>query len=181
MRATSSRVVYENTWMVVREDEIERVDGTSGIFGVVVKDDFALVIPFDGEGFYVVEQYRYPVAGRYIEFPQGSWEESPDADPAELARGELAEETGLRAGSMRYLGHLFEAYGYSNQGFHVFLATDLQKGEPALSHEESDLRTLYLSVGEFREAVLAGRIKDAPTLAALTLLTLTEPGLRLRA
>ena len=163
--------------MVVREDEVEREGGAPGIFGVVEKPDFALVVPFDGEGFYVVEQYRYPVAAAYIEFPQGSWEDSNDVNPAELARGELAEETGLRAGSMRYVGHLFEAYGYSNQGFHVFLATDLEPGEQALSDEESDLRVSYLSTARFRAAALAGRIKDAPTLAALALLQLREPDL----
>lgn len=124
--------------MVVREDDIERHDGEPGIFGVVEKPDFALVIPFDGDGFYVVEQYRYPVAGRYIEFPQGSWEDSPGADTTELARGELAEETGLRAGSITRLGHLYQAYGYSNQGFHVFLATNLTSGEQTLSVSERD-------------------------------------------
>lgn len=158
--------------MVVREDKVERQTGGEGIFGVVEKDDFALVIPFDGEGFWVVEQYRYPVDGRYVEFPQGSWEESSHVDPAELAAGELAEETGLRAGSMTYLGHLFEAYGYSNQGFHVFLATDLRRGEQSLSDEESDLRVRYLPLDEFRAAVLGGAIKDAPTLAAFTLFQL---------
>ncbi len=158
--------------MVVRQDAIERSDGTSGTYGVVEKPDFALVIPFDGAGFYVVEQYRYPVAGRYVEFPQGSWEDTPDADPLELARGELAEETGLRAGTMTYLGHLFEAYGYSNQGFHVFLATDLEQGEQALAATEADLLVSYLSLAAFRDAVHAGRIKDAPTLAAFTLFQL---------
>jgi ADP-ribose pyrophosphatase len=163
--------------MTVREDEIERADGAFGIFGVVDKEDFALVIPFDGNGFYVVEQYRYPVEGTYVEFPQGSWEESGGADPAEVAAGELAEETGLRAGAMRHLGHLFEAYGYSNQGFHVFVATDLRSGVRALSREESDLRVSYLTVDQFRAAILDGRIKDAPTIAAFALLQLNEPAL----
>jgi NUDIX domain-containing protein len=116
IRAVASRVVYENKWMTVREDDVIRADGSAGIFGVVEKPDFALVIPYDGEGFYVVEQFRYPVAGRYVEFPQGSWEDDPDVDPLDLARAELAEETGLRAGEMTYLGHPFEAYGYCNQG-----------------------------------------------------------------
>jgi len=170
----NSRVVYENKWMLVREDDIKRADGSAGIYGVVEKSDFALVIPFDGSGFYVVEQYRYPVEGRYLEFPQGGWEEIQDADPADLARGELAEETGLRAGSMTYLGHLYEAYGYSNQGLYVFLATDLQQGPQALTAEEGDLRVSYLTVSEFRDAVLDGRVKDAASLAAYALMGLTS-------
>jgi ADP-ribose pyrophosphatase len=172
IRRRASRVVYENRWMTVREHDVLRTDGSTGIFSVVEKPDFALVIPFDGAGFYMVEQYRYPVDGRFVEFPQGSYEESPDVDPTELARGELAEETGLRAGHMEHLGHLFEAYGYSNQGFHVFLATNLEHGEQALSVEEADLRVEYLTAAEFRDAVCVGRIRDAPTIAALALLQL---------
>lgn len=172
IQALNTRVVYKNKWMTVREDDVIRADGSTGIFGVVEKPDFALVIPFDGYGVYVVEQYRYPVGGRYVEFPQGSWEESPAVDPADLARGELAEETGLRAGTMTYLGHLFEAYGYCNQGFHVFLATDLSGGAQSLANEEADLRVFYLRTSEFKDAVLAGAIKDAPTLAAFTLMQL---------
>src|SRR3954451_5099592 len=172
IKRLTSRVVYENPWMTVREDTTERPDGSHGIFGVVEKADFALIVPFDGRGFYVVEQYRYPVDGRYVEFPQGSWEDAPDADPLELARGELAEETGLRAGTLTHLGHLYEAYGYSNQGFDVFLATVLEQGEQALSAEESDLRVSYLSISDFATAVLHGRVKDAPTLAAYALLGL---------
>ncbi|MGW4894710.1 hypothetical protein ACWEQL_20935 [Kitasatospora sp. NPDC004240] len=72
------------------------------------------------------------VEGRYREFPQGSWEEKPDADPLALARGELAEKTGLSAGTMTPLGHLFSAYGYCDQGLHVLLATDLTAGEAGL-------------------------------------------------
>ena len=158
--------------MTVREDEVIRSDGSGGIFGVVEKPDFTLVIPYDGQGFYVVEQYRYPVAGRYVEFPQGSWEEAADVEPLDLARAELAEETGLRAATMTYLGHLFEAYGYCNQGFHVFLATDLTQKEQSLTSEEADLQVSYLSITEFREHVLIGRVKDAPTLAAFALMQL---------
>ena len=82
------------------------------MLGVVEKPEFALVVSVERGGLHLVQQYRYPVQGRYWEFPQGSWEERPETDPLELARGELDEETGLRAESMRHLGYLFEAYGY---------------------------------------------------------------------
>src|SRR6476661_7570996 len=96
----ASRVVYRNRWMTVREDEVRLADGSAGIYGVVEKPDFALVVPFDGNGFYLVEQDRYPVGGRYLEFPQGSWEDAPEAELVDVASGELAEETGLRAGRL---------------------------------------------------------------------------------
>ena len=73
MRVISSREVYRNPWMSVREDQVVREDGSSGTYGVVDKPDFALVIPQDQDGFWLVEQFRYPVGRRAWEFPQGSW------------------------------------------------------------------------------------------------------------
>jgi ADP-ribose pyrophosphatase len=117
-----------------------------------------------------VEQYRYPVQGRYLEFPQGSWEAQADAPPEVVAAGELKEETGLTAGRMSYLGHVLTSPGYSNQGMHVFLAEDLTEGPPQLSPEESDLVCTRVTVGQFETLVQQGRIKDAGTLSAYALL-----------
>ncbi|MFI9424242.1 NUDIX domain-containing protein [Streptomyces achromogenes] len=170
VRATGSKVVYENRWMSVREDTTLRHDGTPGLYGVVHKPDFAVVIPYADGGFHLVEQYRYPVEGRYWEFPQGSWEDRPDADPLDLARGELAEETGLTAAEMTPIGHLFAAYGYSDQGCHVILATGLTQGEPRPEPEEAGLVSRWFSEEEVWRMVADGRVKDASTLAALALL-----------
>jgi len=170
----SSRKVYRNRWMTVREDAIRRQDGTSDIYGVVHKPDFALVIPYENGAFYLVEQYRYPVKGRYLEFPQGTWEEQENAPPESVATGELQEETGLVAGRMTYLGHLFNAPGYSTQGMHVFLAEELSPGPQRLLPEESDLVVTRVTREEFEALVLEGRIKDASTLSAYSLLRMKK-------
>ena len=117
MERLDSRTVYANAWMTVREDRIRWPDGSTGIYGVVEKPDFALVLPRWAEGFWMVEQFRYPVGRRAWEFPQGSWGRGDGGSAAALARQELAEETGLRAETVTHLGHLFEAYGFSTQGF----------------------------------------------------------------
>jgi ADP-ribose pyrophosphatase len=174
IETVSSREVYRNRWMTVREDAIRRQDGSSGIYGVVVKPDFALVIPYEDGAFHLVEQYRYPVKGRYLEFPQGTWEEQQDASPETVAAGELQEETGLVAGRMTYLGHLFNAPGYSTQGMHVFLAEELSQGPRRLSPEESDLVCTRVTIAEFEAMVLEGRIKDASTLSAYSLLRMKK-------
>jgi 8-oxo-dGTP pyrophosphatase MutT (NUDIX family) len=161
--------------MRVREDAIERADGSQGIYGVVEKHDFALIVPRDADGsFWLVEQYRYPVSGRHLEFPQGSWEQQPEADAVELARGELQEETGLRAGSLRHLGHLYEAYGYSTQGFDIWLATDLELTPVQRLSEEQDMQVRRLSRDEWEAMLRSGRVKDAASIAAYGLLLLDE-------
>jgi len=156
--------------MSVREDRILHADGSLGLFGVVDKADFALIIPRDGEGFWLVEQYRYAVQRRAWEFPQGSWEGRPDVDPAELARGELSEETGLRAASLEHLGYLHQSYGSSSQGFHVWLATGLTKGDPHREPEEEGMVEARFTRREFETMMRDGRIRDASSLAAWALL-----------
>jgi ADP-ribose pyrophosphatase len=112
IETTGTRIVDENRWMRLREDTIRRRDGSSGIYSVVEKPDFVVVVPVEADGrLHLVEQFRYPVQGRYWEFPQGSWEQTPGADPLDIARGELREETGLEADELTYAGHLLEACG----------------------------------------------------------------------
>ena len=74
IETVSSKIVYENKWMIVKEDHIKRQNGSNGIYGIIEKPDFVVIIPIENNSLYLVEQYRYPVKGRYWEFPQGSWE-----------------------------------------------------------------------------------------------------------
>jgi 8-oxo-dGTP pyrophosphatase MutT (NUDIX family) len=175
MELISSRVVYRNPWMTVREDEIRRPDGSPGIYGVVEKPDFALVLPRWEGGFWMVEQYRYPVGRRAWEFPQGSWGSGASGARVALARRELAEETGLSADSLVRLGHLYEAYGFSTQGFDVYLATGLTEGAPDREPTEQDMIHRRVLDAEIPAMIASGAIVDAPSLAALTLFTLHSP------
>ena len=70
----SSREVYRNHWMRLREDEILRSNGKKGIYGVVDKDDAAIILPIDGGQVWLVEQFRYTIQERALELPQGGWE-----------------------------------------------------------------------------------------------------------
>jgi ADP-ribose pyrophosphatase len=175
VKTLSSRIVYANRWMKVREDEIERADGETSIYGVVEKADFALIIPFDGTHLYLVEQYRYPVAARFWEFPQGSWESDPNADPAEVARGELREETGMQTSTLTCLGYLYESYGYSNQRMQVFLATGLTPGEQELEPEEHGMIVGRFTVAEFEAMIRQGIIRDGASLAGYCLWKTVDP------
>jgi 8-oxo-dGTP pyrophosphatase MutT (NUDIX family) len=169
IKTISSREVYRNRWTRVREDVIERWNGQRGIYGVVDKDPACVVIPLEttplGDFLYLVEQFRYTVAGRFLELPQGGWER-PDAVPEEMARGELREETGLVAERMTHLTTFQIAYGVMNQKQHVFLAEGLSQGSHDRDAEESDLDVHRVSVAEFESMVLDGRIVDNCSVAA---------------
>ena len=165
IRTLSTREVYRNPWLRVREDKIECAGGKPGIYGVVEKDDCAVILPIDGETLYLVEQFRYTIQQRALELPQGGWELA-DVNPEELARGELREETGLVAERMTYLGAMWIAYGFARQKQHVFLATGLRMESADPDPEEHDLVVRQITIAEFEEMLLDGRIQDGCTMAA---------------
>jgi ADP-ribose pyrophosphatase len=161
----SSREVYRNRWMRLREDEILRSNGEKGIYGVVEKHDAAIILPLDRGQVWLVEQYRYTIGARALELPQGGWEQEIER-PEELARGELREETGMDAAQMTHLGSLWIAYGFTRQRQHVFLATGLTPVERDPDAEEHDLTVHSFSIEEFERMMLDGTIGDGCTVAA---------------
>lgn len=174
METLGSREVYANNWMSVREDDVRRADGSDGIYGVVDKPDYALVIPLDGDRMHLVEQYRYPLGLRRWEFPQGTAPERAHMAAEELAVRELREETGLSADSMVEIGLLDVAPGLTSQRGRVFLATGLREGEHARELEEQDMRTAWFTRSSFEKMVSEGEITDAQSIAAYTQLLLHE-------
>jgi 8-oxo-dGTP pyrophosphatase MutT (NUDIX family) len=165
-RVTATRVVYENRWMRLHEDHLERPDGAPGLYAWIEKPAAALIVPLDGEHVWLVEQFRHPVGERFWEFPQGAWEDSPAAAPEDLARGELSEETGLRARSLEHLGRLYFAYGISNQSVDLWLATGLEPGPQALEATEHGLRVERFAVEELDAMIARGEVCDAASVAA---------------
>ncbi|AFM18652.1 NTP pyrophosphohydrolase [Mycolicibacterium chubuense NBB4] len=174
IRAVGTRQVYRNNWLTIREDDIRRPDGSAGIYAVVDKPTYALVIPRDGERFHLVEQFRYPLGLRRWEFPQGTAPDRAALDPPELAARELREETGLLAESMTELGLLDVAPGMSSQRGRVFLATGITEGPHDREHEEQDMRSAWFARSEVEQMMRDGVITDAQTLAAWALMLLAE-------
>jgi 8-oxo-dGTP pyrophosphatase MutT (NUDIX family) len=172
----ATREAYRNPWLILREDTVRWPDGSTGIYGVIDKRDFALVVPFERGGFHLVEQYRYAVGARCWEFPQGGWPPGwPAGTAEELARAELAEETGFTAATWTHLGSLHAAPGVMTQSFDIYLATDLTAGEPAREASEQDMRQTWVSAEEFERMVRSGVIRDAHSVAAYGLFQLLRP------
>jgi ADP-ribose pyrophosphatase len=163
-----SREIYRNPWMRLREDEILRSNGQRGTYGVVEKEECAIILPIEGDRIWIVEQFRYPIQERAWELPQGGWEMAVD-NPEELARGELREELGLEAATMTCLGWTWIAYGFTRQKQHVYLAAGLKQVEREPDPEEHDMRVCSVPVSEFEQMMLDGVVRDSCTLAAWAL------------
>lgn len=167
-----SKIVYENRWMRVREDQVRRLDGSEGIYTVVEKINFATIVAIQDGRIHLVEQYRYPVQERFWELPQGACHDSPDTDMEAVAHAELREETGLIADEMIYGGELCLACGFCTHRCHIFVAKGLRQGPRDLDAEEQDLISRSFPLAEMDRMMIDGTIKDAVTVSVMGLLRL---------
>jgi 8-oxo-dGTP pyrophosphatase MutT (NUDIX family) len=162
----SSRAVYENPWIGVREDEVIRPDGLPGIYGVVhFKNRAVGVLPVDRDGtIWLVGQYRYPLAAYSWEIPEGGCPETES--PEGTARRELREETGLVAGRLELVATSHLSNSVSDELGYVFRATELVKGA---DDQEGTERIAVRRVGweEAWRMYKAGQITDSLSVIAI--------------
>ena len=123
-----TRVVYNNAWIKVREDQVLRPDGQPGIYGVVQFQNKAVgVLPVEADGsVWLVGQHRYPLGLYSWEIPEGGGPE--DEDPQMTAHRELREETGLVAGHLESICTTHLSNSVSNEVAYLYRATQLSPG-----------------------------------------------------
>jgi ADP-ribose pyrophosphatase len=114
----------------------------------------------------LLRNYRVAVGATLIELPAGTLDR--DEPPAATAARELTEETGYTAARLEPLSEFLMSPGILNERTHVFVATGLTPGAPALEPGE-EIETLIVEWGEALAMVEDGRIRDAKTVAALLL------------
>jgi 8-oxo-dGTP pyrophosphatase MutT (NUDIX family) len=161
----SSREVYRNSWLRLREDQVLRPDGHPGLYGVVEMVDAVGVVALTGdEQVYLVGQHRYPTDHFGWEIVAGYGD--PSEGPLASARRELREETGLSAADWTPLGVCHVSNSVTDQIGHLFLARDLSPGAAAPDEtEELAIRTVPLA--EAVRLAQSGRIVQAFSLVGL--------------
>ncbi|OQW55912.1 MAG: hypothetical protein A4S17_01135 [Proteobacteria bacterium HN_bin10] len=158
--------VFQNDWFGIDAHDVIRPDGKPGAYDVIRVRRLAVgVLPIDAEGYvHIVGQWRFPL-GRYSwEMPEGGAE--PGEDAATCARRELAEETGLSAGSLRTILEMDLSNSMTDERAVIFLATDLIPGTAAPEGTEV-LRHKRAPFLEVLARVADGRIRDSLTVAAV--------------
>ena len=164
-RTTSSKRVYENDWISVREDAVVRPDGLPGIYGAVHFKHVAVgVLAVEGDEVYLVGQYRYPLEAYSWEIPEGGCAEGED--PLEAARRELEEETGLRAEHWVRLGEAHLSNSVSDEYALWFLATGLTQWEQRPEGSER-ISVRKVKLARALDMALSGEITDALSLLAI--------------
>lgn len=161
----SSKQVYDNPWISVREDQVIRPDGEPGIYGVVHFKNIAVgILAIEDDYIYLVGQYRYPLDLYSWEIPEGGCPEGEE--PLRAAQRELREETGLEARHWRRLGEAYLSNSVADEYAVWFLATGLVPGEQRPEGTEA-LNVRRLPLREALDMALSGQITDVLSLVAI--------------
>ena len=167
-KTLSTRTVYQNHWITVRENDVIRPDGKPGIYGVVdCRIATGVVALTETNDIYLVGQYRYATEMYSWEIIEGG------ADRGELpltaAKRELAEEAGLEAADWSQLGgelHLSNCHS-SEIGF-LYIARNL-KAVPSSPEGTEVLQIKKIPFSQALADVHAGRIVDCMSVIAILL------------
>ena len=161
-----SRVVYDNAWIRVREDEVTRPDGGAGIYGVVeIRPSVGIVALNEQDEIVLVGQWRYPHNHYSWEIPRGG-SHSGEIDMLAVAKRELAEEAGIQARSWRQLAAVDCCNGVVDDIQNLFLATGLSRTDRKPDPEE-EISVCWKPFSEAVRMSLDGRITEVSSLAAI--------------
>src|SRR5688572_16186955 len=165
-KTLSTRIIYDNPWIRVREDQVIRPDGQPGIYGVVHFKNLAIgILAVDDEGYvHLVGQHRYAFNSYSWEIPEGGCPEGED--PLHAAQRELLEETGLQAREWKLIGEADLSNSVSDEKAFWFLATGLTEGEAEPDGTEV-LERRRVPLSEALRMIDAHEITDALSILAL--------------
>lgn len=162
----SEQKIYENPWIRLDEHQVINPSGGQGIYGKVSFKNKAIgILPIDEHGnTWLVGQYRYTLDIYSWEIPMGGV--PMDESTEEGALRELQEETGLVANKLDYLCTIHTSNSVTDEVGTVFLATELQEGEPAFDDTE-EISIKKISFQEALEMTMNGEITDSLSVAAI--------------
>lgn len=124
----STKSVYTNPWISVREDHVIRPDGKPGIFGIVTMIPGSSVVAIDSKNnIFLVKEYKYGVGRETLELVSGGL--NPDEDPLVAAKRELAEEIGIEASQWTSLGVVDPFTTVVASPNYIFLAQNIKAAE----------------------------------------------------
>lgn len=167
----SRRQVHRGRVVDLGVDTVRFPDGSTGELEMIHHSGASAVLPVlsDPAGpdpqVVLVRQYRYAAGGWLYEVPAGRPQRQGEPWD-ECARRELLEETGLVAGELVKMTAIFTTPGFTDEQIHLYLATNLSRGETAYDPDEF-MSVVPMPLSQALAMVRDGEITDGKTICTL--------------
>jgi ADP-ribose pyrophosphatase len=164
-RTLTTREVYTNPWIRVREDMAELPDGRTTLYGVVEVPPAVGVLPFlDERTVVLVGQYRYVARGFYWEMPTGGMKPGETEEAA--AQRELTEEAGYEAARLVKLCSFHSSKSVMDEVAHLYVADGLRPAR-RVGDDTEFIETRAFALDEVVRMVERSDIVDSMTIIAV--------------
>ncbi|MBP3816281.1 MAG: NUDIX hydrolase [Firmicutes bacterium] len=157
-KTLDSEYIYKGAILNLRKDKVSTINGESYREIVEHSGGAAIGVLTEEGNMVMVRQYRKPFDKVVLEVPAGK--RDGDETFENVAIRELKEETGYTPGRIEDLGAMMTSPGFTNEVLHLYLATDLTKGETDFDDNEA-IDICEYPLDELVEMVMTGEIEDA--------------------
>lgn len=165
----------ELRWIITKEKILNRENGQAIFRSFIRHPGICVIIPqINEDQILMMRQYRYAPALELWELPAGTLSGREEnhrmiatETPEECAARELKEETGYKAEKLEKIVSCYAMPGSSDELIHLFLASNLAKGEQELDAGEVIYEIRGFSKPEIEAMIEKGEIRDAKTLIGL--------------
>jgi 8-oxo-dGTP pyrophosphatase MutT (NUDIX family) len=169
-KTINSRLVFDNPWCRVRQDEVELPNGAIiDDYFVNVRPDIVLVLAVtQNREIVFVRQYRHGVGQILLELPGGSLDSQTENSLTAAAR-ELEEETGYVAEQMVQLATLYDNPVKDTNKIYLILAEPAHPSGRQQLDVTEDVEIVLIPVEDVLERISTGEICVCGSIAALFL------------
>jgi len=166
-KKVSSKDIYKNPWIDVKEDTVIRPGGAEGIFGTVdVKDGVNVVVLTPDQTILMAKEFKYGHGDYTLECIGGGIDEGET--PEETAKREVKEEAGVVAMQWTAMGHTISLPTMINFNEHLFLAEKTEVVDVQATDEGEVIEIVELPFREAVEKAISGElIQDTSVVAIL--------------
>lgn len=173
-KVSGQKTILKTELFEIKETKLQGPDNKTKLHHDIFRRDGVFIFPVTDKGdIYLISEFRYFYNKEILDACAGFLEKGEN--PLVTAKRELEEEMGITATHWEELGRLEISASVTKATQYLFIAQDLEIGEPK-PEETEEIKVVKIALKEAVRKIYSGEIFVAPTVAGILMLA----GLKLK-